>query len=276
MKNYLISAALVGIMALPASAQDAGPDTVVATVNGETITITHILDIQRQLPPEYQNLDDATLFNGIRQQLIQQRVLAAALETRPDWLDEAIENQTASILAGIKISQLGDTPVSEEAIQAAYDEQFSEFEGAQEFNASHILVETEEEAQSLIEQLEGGAEFAALAQEFSTGPSGPRGGELGWFGQGMMVPPFEAAVMELEVGGVSPPIETQFGWHVVTLNDTRTTEPPSLDDVRADIEGQLASAALQEAMTALTEAAEVDLVEDIDPSVLSTIEIFNE
>lgn len=276
MKNHLISAALIGTLALPASAQDAGPDTVVATVNGETITVTHILDIRRQLPPEYQNLDDATLFNGIRQQLIQQRVLAGALEVKPDWLDEAIENQTASILAGVKIEQLGNTSVTEEAVQAAYDEQFGNFEGAREFNASHILVETEEEALSLIEQLEGGADFAALAQEFSTGPSGPRGGELGWFGQGMMVPPFEAAVMELDVGGVSEPVQTQFGWHVVTLNDTRTTAPPSLEDVRADIEGQLASAALQDAMAALTDNADIDVVENIDPSVLNTVEIFNE
>ncbi|MEM1233741.1 MAG: peptidyl-prolyl cis-trans isomerase, partial [Pseudomonadota bacterium] len=83
-------------------------------------------------------------------------------------------------------------------------------------------------------------------------------------------------VMELDVGSVSPPVQTQFGWHVVTLNDTRTTEPPALEEVRADIEGQLASAALQDAMTALTDAAEIDVAKDIDPGVLSSVEIFNE
>ncbi|MEL6689837.1 MAG: peptidylprolyl isomerase [Pseudomonadota bacterium] len=276
MRPHLISAALLAATALPLSAQDAGLDTVVATVNGTDITMTHVIDVQRQLPEQYRSLDAEVLFEGIVDQLVQQRVLAESVENEPEWVEATLENTRASILAQIALEALGDAAVSEEAVRAAYDEQFGEFEGATEFNASHILVETEEEAQSLIEQLEGGADFAALAQEFSTGPSGPNGGQLGWFGQGMMVPSFEAAVMELEVGGVSAPVQTQFGWHVVTLNDLRTTEPPSFEEVQGDLEGQLQSAALEEALTGLLEGAEITRPEGIDPNLINELTLDSE
>lgn len=276
MRPHLISAALLAAMALPLSAQDAGLDTVVATVNGSDITLTHVIDVRRQLPEQYQNIDAEILFDGIVGQLIEQRILAESVETTPAWIEATLENTRASILAQIALENIGDVAVSEDDVRAAYDAQFGEFEGASEFNASHILVETEEEAQSLIEQLEGGADFAELAREFSTGPSGPNGGMLGWFGQGMMVPSFEAAVMELEEGGVSAPVQTQFGWHVVTLNDLRTTEPPAFEEVQADIEGQLRSAALEEAVGGLLQAAEIDRAEGIDPNLMNELTLGTE
>ncbi|MEM1237502.1 MAG: peptidylprolyl isomerase [Pseudomonadota bacterium] len=275
MKNHLILAAVWAAFALPAAAQDVTPDTVVATVNGEDITMTHVLDIHRQLPDQYRNIPAETLYQGIVDQLIQQRAMAASVE-EPAWIDEALENQRAALLAGIVMGEADLNVVSEENIAAAYDAQFGDFEGEREFNASHILVETEEEAASLIEQIDAGGDFAALAQEFSTGPSGPRGGELGWFGEGMMVPEFEAAVLALEVGGVSPPVQTQFGWHVVKLNDARSQPAPSLDEVRADIEGQLRSEALQARMDELLDVADVNRVEGIDPEALNTLDVFGQ
>lgn len=240
MKSLLSSAAFV-LLALPALAQEAGPDTVVATVNGQDITVTHVIDIRRQLPPEYQAIPAAQLFEGIVEQLIQQRVLAAQVTEEPAWLDEAVENTRSAILASRVLSTLGQVEVTDADVEAAYEAQFGGFEGAVEYNASNILVETEEEAQALIAELGSGAAFAQLAMEFSTGPSGPRGGELGWFGAGMMVAPFQTAVEALEVGGVSDPVETQFGWHVITLNETRTEPAPALESVREDIVGQLQS-----------------------------------
>ncbi|MEL6607299.1 MAG: peptidylprolyl isomerase [Pseudomonadota bacterium] len=265
-----------GLMALTATlspalvaAEGETIDTVVATVNGEELTVAHILDIRRQLPAEYNTLTDGQLYEGILGQLIQQRVLAANA-VAPDWLESAMENERASLLAGAKVDELAQIDVSETDVQAAYDAQFGSFEGTPEFNASHILVATEAEAQDLVTQLEGGADFATLAMEFSTGPSGPRGGELGWFGPGMMVPAFEEAVTELEVGQVSAPVETQFGWHVVKLNDARTTQPPALEEVREDLEGAIRSEALRMAIEALEAEAEVTRAE-VDPSVLSTL-----
>lgn len=276
MKTNLIITAICAMTALPAAAQDVTADTVVATVNGEDITMTHVLEIHRQLPPEYASLPAATLFDGIVGQLVQQRAMAAAVTDEPEWLDEALTNARASLLAGLVMREVTETPVSDEALQSAYDDRFADFVPSQEFNASHILVETEEEAQSVITTLEGGADFAETAQEVSTGPSGPRGGELGWFGAGMMVAPFEAAVQTLEVGEVSGPVQTQFGWHVIKLNDSREMGPPPLEEVRADLEGEITSLALQERMAALTEAADVTRVDGIDPSVLDTLDIFGQ
>ncbi|MEL7301493.1 MAG: peptidylprolyl isomerase [Pseudomonadota bacterium] len=275
MKSLLSSAAFV-LLALPALAQEAGPDTVVATVNGQDITVTHVIDIRRQLPPEYQAIPAAQLFEGIVEQLIQQRVLAAQVTEEPAWLDEAVENTRSAILASRVLSTLGQVEVTDADVEAAYEAQFGGFEGAVEYNASHILVETEEEAQALIAELGSGAAFAQLAMEFSTGPSGPRGGELGWFGAGMMVAPFQTAVEALEVGGVSDPVETQFGWHVITLNETRTEPAPALESVREDIVGQLQSDALAAELDALIAAAEVSRVEGLDPNLLNTVDVFGQ
>ena len=135
--------------------------------------------------------------------------------------------------------------------------------------ARHILVETEEEAKALKAELDGGADFAALAKDKSTGPSGPNGGDLGWFGLGMMVKPFEDAVLALEPGQVSDPIQTQFGWHVIKLNETRMAEIPSLDDSRAELEGDLRSKAVEARVVSLTDNATIEkMVEGIDKSVL--------
>ncbi|MEO1797818.1 MAG: peptidylprolyl isomerase, partial [Pseudomonadota bacterium] len=129
---------------------------------------------------------------------------------------------------------------------------------------------------SLITQLEEGADFAELAMEFSTGPSGPRGGELGWFGPGMMVAPFEEAVVALEPGGVSAPVQTQFGWHVITLNDLRVSPPPALSDVRADIVGQLQSERLEARMQEFMTSADITRVDGIDPAALNSLNIFSQ
>ncbi|MEM6727311.1 MAG: peptidylprolyl isomerase [Pseudomonadota bacterium] len=187
-----------------------------------------------------------------------------------------MENERASLLAGLAVAELAQRPVNEEDVQAAYDSQFGDFEGTPEFNASHILVETEEEAQALIEELEGGADFAEVAMRASIGPSAPRGGELGWFQEGMMVPPFQAAVAELEVGEISAPVETQFGWHVIKLNDKRAQAAPTLEEVRSDIEGQLRSAALEATLADLVGSAEVERADGIDPNILNTIRIFGQ
>ena len=116
----------------------------------------------------------------------------------------------------------------------------------------------EAEAIDLIAKLEGGADFAALAQEFSTGPSGPKGGDLGYFGRGQMVPDFEAAAFELEIGTfTSRPVQTQFGWHVIKLEDKRTQPAPSLDEMRSQIAQGLSQQALARLIEELRKDAEI-------------------
>ncbi|MFC3119132.1 peptidylprolyl isomerase [Jhaorihella thermophila] len=164
---------------------------------------------------------------------------------------------------------------TEDEIRAAYDAKYGEGFGGQEYNASHILVETKEEAEAIKAELDGGADFAELAKAKSTGPSGPNGGALGWFGEGAMVPEFEAAVKALKVGEVSGPVQTQFGWHIVKLNDSRKAEAPKLEDVRDEILDQIRRDAIQKRVEELTDAAQVERVEieEFDPNAISDISL---
>ena len=166
-----------------------------------------------------------------------------------------------------------ETAITPEAVQAAYDARFDGVPATTEYNASHILVETEETALAVIEEITGGADFAETAQTRSTGPSGPNGGQLGWFGTGAMVPSFEAAVVALEVGGVSAPVQTQFGWHVIILNDTRVKERPTLEEVRGELEEDVRAAAVDARIAELTTEADIDQpdVTDVDPAVLKDL-----
>lgn len=277
--TFLSSLALAAAVALPVAAQDEpGVDTVVATVNDTEITLGHMLVARATLPQQYQQLPDDVLFKGILDQLVQQTALADSFTGElPPRVTLSIENETRSLTAGEAIEGVMAEDVSDEELQAAYDAQYKDAEPEQEFNASHILVETKEEADAIKSELDGGADFAEVAKEKSTGPSGPGGGSLGWFGPGMMVPAFEEAVAGMEAGSVSDPVETQFGWHVIKLNETRTAEAPALEDVREVLETQVRQTKVQTAIESITEAAEVDrsAAEGIDPTVLKNTEWLN-
>ncbi|MEL6465800.1 MAG: peptidylprolyl isomerase [Pseudomonadota bacterium] len=263
---------LIAAMALPAAAQDV--DTVVATVNGTNITVGHMIVARASLPQQFQQLPDEVLFNGILEQLINQTLLAQAYEGQlPKRAELQIENETRSLTAGERLEVLFQEKLTEDAIQAAYDEQYKGAAPEEEYNASHILVETEEEAAAIKQEIDAGADFAATAREKSTGPSGPNGGQLGWFGTGAMVPSFEAAVIALQVGEVSDPVQTQFGWHVIVLNETRTPDAPTLDEVREEIQQGVRDAAVETFVSELMAKAQIDQsgATDVDPSILSDL-----
>lgn len=253
----------------------ADANTVVATVNGTEVTLGHMLALRQRLPAQYQQLAPEVLFDGILDQLVQQTLLGESVESLSAISQITLENETRALKASDAIQQVIEEAVSEEALQAAYDRLYGETEPEAEFNASHILVETEDEAKALVAELEGGAEFAELAKEKSTGPSGPGGGQLGWFGKGAMVPPFEEAVLEMEVGAISAPVQTQFGWHVIKLNETRIKDAPSLDSVRAQLTETIQRSAVEARVAELTEGAEITraTVEEIDPAILNDMSL---
>jgi len=252
-------------------------ETIVASVDGADITLGQLIMLRSQLPAQYQELADDVVFNGLVEQLVNQQLLANTLDEDPLRVDIAITNERRSLRAGEVVNDLALVPITDEALQEAYDARFEGVEPEQEYNASHILVETEEKAIELIESLEGGADFAETAAEESTGPSGPNGGELGWFGAGMMVPEFEAAVVALETGELSEPIQTQFGWHVVKLNDSRETSHPTLDDLRDELTTEVQQEILNELLETLTADAEITLPEEgaFDFSVIQNLELLD-
>lgn len=282
------AAALALTLALPLHAQDQAAeqtealsaDTVVATVNGTDITLGEMLVVRASLPEQYQQLGDDVLWDGILDQLVQQEVLAQdekAVETKR--VDLSLKTERRTLLAAETVSAVADAAVTDEALQAAYDAQFADADQGQEYNASHILVESEDEAKAIIEELNGGADFATVAKEKSTGPSGPNGGELGWFSKGMMVEPFETAVADMEPGAISEaPVQTQFGWHVIKLNDARTKEAPALEQVRGAIEEKIQQDLVTSYIDELVAQSEVTQTakEDVDTSVLSNLELLED
>lgn len=273
--KHLLSLPALGLvvaMAVPAAAQEA--DKVVATVNGTDITVGHMIVARATLPEQFQELPDEVLFEGILEQLVQQTLLAQSFQgDLPNRAQLSLENETRSLTAGEALELVFADALSPALIDAAYEARFANVAASQEYNASHILVDTEAEAIAIKAEIDGGADFAALAREKSTGPSGPNGGQLGWFGAGAMVPSFEAAVATLEVGEVSDPVQTQFGWHVITLNETRVTERPTLEEVRAELEDELRTTALDARVEELAAAAEIDRsgAEGVDPAILKDL-----
>ncbi|RLJ52062.1 peptidyl-prolyl cis-trans isomerase C [Litoreibacter meonggei] len=269
--TLLRATGLAVTVAMPAMAQDA--TTVMATVNGTDITLGHMIALQERLPEQYKQLEDAVLFDGILEQLIQQTALSQEMEKDLSGAIEiSKENEIRAFLAGELLAKIGTADLDETAIEAVYKERYAEGEPEMEFSASHILVETEEEAKELIAQLSGDADFAELAKEKSTGPSGPSGGSLGWFGKGAMVPAFEEAVVAMEDGAVSEPVQTQFGWHVIKRNESRVKEAPALGTVRDEIERELRAKAIDDEITRLTDSANVTRTEvEVDPTAIRNV-----
>jgi len=259
------------------AATPADASTVVATVDGTDITLGHMILVRLGLPQQYNQLPPDVLFQGILDQLVQQAVLEKSFQGEvPKRVDLTLENERRALIAGEAVDDFLAGAVTEDEIEAAYSEKYSSAEPEVEYRAAHILVETEDEAKKLIEELDNGADFAELAKEHSTGPSGPNGGDLGWFGKGMMVPEFETAVAEMEPGAHSAtPVKTQFGWHVIMLNETREKSAPKLEEVRDEIVNELQRVAVEAHIDELTQKAEIDRsgAKGVDPTLLTNSDL---
>ena len=273
--TFLSTIALVSVLALPAGAQPTA-DTVVARVNGEEITLGHMIATRATLPQQYQQLPADVLYNAILDQLIQQTSL---VQTRSGDISRQvrvqIENEQRSLLAAEAIEEIMTAAGGDAKVKAAYDAKYADGFGGEEFRAAHILVETEEEAQAIKAELDEGADFAELAKEKSTGPSGPGGGDLGWFGLGAMVPEFEAAIVTLEPGQVSDPVKTQFGWHVISLNEKRQSKAPEFESVREELASQLQQDAVEAQIEKLTAAADIERpeIEGMTPEIIQNLDL---
>ena len=272
-----LGVALSVAWALPGHAEGDSAQTVVATVNGSDITLGQVVALRETLPQEYQSLADDVLFKGILEQLIQQTALSQSQEDKLTARDEVmISNQRRTYISGAALQAVVAEAVTDATIQAAYDAKYKGSAPLIEYHASHILVATEEQAKDLKAQLDGGADFAGLAKANSTDGSAAGGGDLGWFGPGMMVKPFEDAVIALQPGQISAPVQTQFGWHLILLAETRNAAAPPLADVSADLSAELQRQAIEAHVTAITEAATVTRVEGIDPTVVRSQTLFDE
>lgn len=271
------AATAILLAATGAFAQDVTADTVVATVGETEITLGEIIIARTNLPPQYAQFPNEVLFDGLVDQLIQQQLLADSASSVSPRIDYTLINERRALVANDVITAIAETSVTEEDIQALYDERFADAEEVPEFRASHLLVETQEEAAAAKARVDEGAAFADVARDVSTGPTGPNGGDLGWFGEGAMVPEFENAITALEVGGVSEPFETQFGWHVATLVEKRVKPQPTLDETRRQLTAELQEAAVTARLDELAATQEVVKPEAgaFDPNLIDSLDLLD-
>ncbi len=235
---------------------------IIATVNGSPIT-RQVLDVYKQqraakgIQPDTSD-DDTVLNELVALELMRQEAANSGARADP-VISATLDQLDRSTLAGAAIkSFITANESSDEELRNAYDTGVGK--PGNEFNARHILVDSEQEAKDIIALLDAGGDFAELAREKSTGPSGPNGGELGWFGAGQMVKPFADATATLEKGSYTKePVQTQFGWHVIRLEDTREGTPPPFEDVKERLKIMLANQKLQKHIEEMKASATIDI-----------------
>jgi len=259
---------LTSAAAQTAGAQQ-GPNTVVATVNGETVTLGQMQVMTEGLGEQTAAIPNAALWDMLLDQLTRQTAMAQAGESAKTPADVArIELARRALLARAALDQIAKPDPSEAELQAAYGKAFGSAEPATEYNAAHILVETEEAAKAVQADLAAGKDFGEVAAQRSTDASGSNKGDLGWFTLDMMVQPFADAVAKLEKGAVSEPVQSQFGWHIIKLNDSRIKDAPKLEEVREELAAQVRRERVEAELLRVVEAAEIDKVEGLSPDLL--------
>lgn len=242
------------------AAQAPEPDKVVARVNGQPISAVALdAQIQAQSSRGQQAQPAQALDQLVDLQLLAQKAEESGMHEQPEIAAEIARQRSALLAQRMIRAEVSDFEVSEDDLRAAYEERV-DGSGGTEFRASHILVENEEEATNIIAQLDDGAEFAQLAREHSTGPTAERDGDLGWFQPDQMVTPFAEAVQGLEPGDyTSDPVETQFGWHVIRLAETRESEQPAFEDMKQELRNQMVRQHIQDYLASLRDGADVEI-----------------
>lgn len=257
-KSLLAASLATVIFASPAMAQDAAPaeDPVLATVNGEEILESEVRATQQGLPQQYRQLPFEMLKADLLTREINQRLLMDAGREAGLADDEEVKAQLAELerrlIAETYLDRALNDAITDDAVNAKYEEFLETNEPEPQVHARHILLESEEDAKAIIAELDDGADFAELAKEKSTGPSGPNGGDLGFFNRADMVAPFADAAFAMEAGTYSSePVQTQFGWHVIKVEEVKEGTQPSLDEVRQQLVAEITRDAFNELVEGL-------------------------
>lgn len=251
------------------------PDKVVATIDGKPVSEADLALAQAsvdqqyaQLPPEQRR---AAAFMAIMEiRLLADRAVAEGLDKDPDFQRRMAFLEQRALHSEVIDKDVG-AKITDQEVRARYDKQISETPPVNEVKARHILVPTQEEAVAIIGQLDGGADFVALANEHTTDPSGKTtGGDLGYFAPGQMVPEFEKAAFALELGAYTKePVQSQFGWHVIKIEDKRAQQPPAFDTVKDQFRNLVFREKYFAMVNDLRKAAKVDVT---DPDLKKAVD----
>jgi peptidyl-prolyl cis-trans isomerase C len=258
--------AAVFALALLAGSPARADDKVLAKVNGVEIKESDVALAEEELAPSLQQMDPAAKKDNVLAFLIDLQIVAKAAE------DKKIENSDdfkkrlgftrKRLMMDSLLAAEGKLATTDDAMKKVYEEASKQITGEVEVRARHILVETEDEAKAVVEELKKGADFAELAKKKSKDPGASDGGDLGFFTKDQMVPEFSAVAFVLEPGKISDPVKSQFGWHVIKVEEKRNRQAPPFEQVKGQIETYVTRKAQADYVAKLREAAKVERTAD--------------
>jgi peptidyl-prolyl cis-trans isomerase C len=265
MRTRLASAAtgclaMVLLASLPVRAEEANP--VLAKVNGAEIRQSDLALAEEELGPSLAQMDPSTKKENVLAFLIDMKIVAKAAETKKiedrDDFKARLAFTRNRLLMDNLLAVEGKAATTEDAMKKVYEEAAKQIEGEQEVHARHILVESEDEAKAIAADLKKGADFAELAKKKSKDPGASDGGDLGFFTKDQMVPEFSTVAFALEPGKISDPVKSQFGWHIIKVEEKRSRKAPDFEQVKSQIETYVTRKAQADYVAKLRETAKVE------------------
>ena len=271
MKRAVIACAILfaASLAAPAAEAQSSPtapaaDPVLATVNGQPLKLSDVETFYESLPPQYRQIPLEQIRDQLLERLVEQRLVAdaaraAGMHKRPD-VQKRIDFATQGLLNEIYFSERIGAEVTEDRVREEYQKSIALQPKREEVRARHILVKTRDAAIAIITEIRGGADFSELARTKSTGPSSRNGGDLGFFAQEQMVPAFSEAAFALKPGEITrEPVQTQFGWHVIKVEERRVAGTSSFEEAAGKIRQELSEKAFQEIIAELRSKAKIEM-----------------
>ena len=264
----LLLAASLSFVPLAVAADDA----VVARVDGVDIKQSDLDFAASEVGPRLGNYRPEDRKRVLLQFVIENELMAAAGEKEnldeTDTFDARVKYHERRALRDAFFDSSISGAVNDNDAKKIYDEKIAQMKPTQEVHARHILVATEDEAKDVKKRVAAGEDFAKVADETSKDKNA-EGGDLGFFARGQMLKPFEDAAFALDVGEISDPVQTQFGWHIIKVEEKRDQKPPSFDEVKAAIMTQLVAQKAQVVVTGLRNDAKIEIV---DPEIKRSME----
>ncbi|MGI9407059.1 MAG: peptidylprolyl isomerase [Hyphomicrobiaceae bacterium] len=263
-RNVVAGAIALGV-SIASSAVTHAEDNVIVRVNDIAITEKDMKLAATEIGPQLSSVPEEQRQQVLIEYLIENTLFAmagkAAKVSTGDGFDDRLSYYRQRAMRDAYFEKAVMSTVTEADAKATYDQQIGSQTPKEEVRARHILVKTEADARDVVERIGRGGDFAELAKELSQGPSKSRGGDLGFFSKGQMVKPFEEAVFKLEKGGVSAPVKTQFGWHVIKLEEKRTQELPKFGPLKDRIMASLIQQKAQQVLGKLRENAKIEFTD---------------
>ena len=263
MLRFFLSLALAALAATSSAYAQAPADPVIARIDGQPILRSEMQSTMRGLPPQAQSLPMETLYPMLLERVIDLRLIGSAARGAKLEDDPAIKKKVAEaadrVLQEAFLTRSVESKVTEAALREKYKTYAATVPGQEEINARHILLKTEVEAKAVIVELKKGADFVDLAKKRSVDPAAATGGDLGYFTKDQMVPEFSEAAFNLKKGEITEtPVKSSFGWHVIRVEDKRTSGPPAFEEVREELSESMSREVIQDLLKDLRAKAKVE------------------